>query len=484
MLSPQGIVTFLLVPLSIIVCIIKTIYNGGEFPKFKYEIYINIKLMMARKVLDLPVNDCGYFAIAPWFQINYLVPLFHPLVKRFPGYGETFDSHSTWLVKNCDVENGADNSFEIDFNEMNEIWKRNELNRREIGRFDQRENDRSEYHSEVDQRESDTNGIDSRNNQVFDYDSQSSPWTQSVPIRKSDRYIRNDSDGNDQSERLLSESSSLSSPIIIYLHGGGYFIETSLPQLQAMLSIYTSLETQYQKSVSILHLNYKLTSKGYLMPYQLLQLYQTYCKLLESGYRNIILLGDSAGGNLAITFCQYLQQVKCAVFPKKLILVSPWVKIYPNPEQYQPGRSFYDNEGKDILNYQACTREEKLLHITGSLAKVGSLLISPGNLHLDRRYWQDIPVFNLPDYDIMILFGENEVYKDDIIDFIEYSLGIKIDGSANEYSFAYPNQPRVSVSIEPQGFHDSMFIIENTLNGGKHNYGITRVANFLNNCLN
>ena len=38
------------------------------------------------------------------------------------------------------------------------------------------------------------------------------------------------------------------------------------------------------------------------MPYQLNQLISTYKNLIYQGNTNLILMGDSAGGNLAITF--------------------------------------------------------------------------------------------------------------------------------------------------------------------------------------
>lgn len=474
MISIQGIITIILLPISVLICIIRTFYNGGPYVKFKYELYINIKLMLADKMLNLPVQDCGYFAISPRFQINYLVPLLHPQVKKFPGYGQSFDCHSIWLIKNCNIENRFDNPVELDFKRMDEILLKDRLYRSRIDKkkFQPQNEDFLTKNSKIDFTNNRGPKFNNNENGVNDY-----------------RYFEPNMNSN-ESDPLVSRSEIVpkcSLPIIIYLHGGGYFIETSLPHLQAILSIYKLLEEQHQKKVSILHLSYKLTSKGFLMPYQLLQLFQTYLKLIDNGYRNIILLGDSAGGNLAVTFCQYLKQINFPIYPTKLILISPWVKIYPDPYQNYPGHSYYDNHGQDILNFQSCTKYEKIFHITGSLEKVGSLLISPGNIPQRRDYWQDIPNFNYcQGSDICIIFGGNEVLKDDIINFIDYSLGIKLNLSStnDEFIITTENNFDIRIYMEPFGIHDSMFVIENRLNDSKFDYGLIRVAKFLNDTLN
>ena len=68
-----------------------------------------------------------------------------------------------------------------------------------------------------------------------------------------------------------------------------------------------STSVERKKNLSILVLDYKLASKGYKMPYQLNQLISTYKNLIYQGNTNLILMGDSAGGNLAITFLQHLR---------------------------------------------------------------------------------------------------------------------------------------------------------------------------------
>ncbi|KAF8000879.1 hypothetical protein HF325_004668 [Metschnikowia pulcherrima] len=54
-----------------------------------------------------------------------------------------------------------------------------------------------------------------------------------------------------------------SDPVIIFSHGGGYYIQTMPSQIQSLLSIYQLLDEDVQKRTSILFLDYKLVSDGY-----------------------------------------------------------------------------------------------------------------------------------------------------------------------------------------------------------------------------
>ena len=53
----------------------------------------------------------------------------------------------------------------------------------------------------------------------------------------------------------------------------------------------------------------------------------------------LLLMGDSAGGNLAITFTQYLRLSNSSnlPYPKSSILISPWVKLIAETYQNTQG---------------------------------------------------------------------------------------------------------------------------------------------------
>lgn len=142
------------------------------------------------------------------------------------------------------------------------------------------------------------------------------------------------------------ENRSKSDPVIIYLHGGGYFINTTPDQLESVLSIYRLLEKDKRERTSVLVLDYSSACHGHCIGSQLYGLAATYAKLDLDGNNNINLLGDSAGDHLAITFLQYLKQEKepKLPWPKSTVLISPWVKLVGDKEQFTEGHSYHDNE--------------------------------------------------------------------------------------------------------------------------------------------
>ncbi|KAI5956387.1 hypothetical protein KGF54_000862 [Candida jiufengensis] len=305
-------------------------------------------------------------------------------------------------------------------------------------------------------------------------------------------------------------------PIIIYLHGGGYYIETQPSQLESLLSIYYLLDKENQSNLSILHLDYKLASNGHILTTQLYQLAETYKKLTEEdGNSNIILMGDSAGGNLAITFLQYLKQQKQKqktnnlniIWPKSLILISPWCKIHPEPHNNTKGWSYFENSKRDMIQYRFFQEVDRQKAIIGDLNHM-DLLVSPGNLPYKYSDWDDIPTLTQRGNSIFVIMGEHEVFRDDILEWCQYAVKsplIKqkldskglIDVKLHEYKSNDPNKPLVEVFIEPWGVHDSvLFFEDDIINKVKKNknlkigtldrkkyFGIVKIVEFLNKTL-
>jgi acetyl esterase/lipase len=299
-------------------------------------------------------------------------------------------------------------------------------------------------------------------------------------------------------------------PIIIYLHGGGYYFETSPQQLECLLAIYRLVDESKRSKLSILHLDYKLASFGYLMPHQLEQLYTTISHLHKEGRKNIILVGDSAGGNLAISYCQYIKSVGLTYYPKKLILISPWIKVQPTPDQFTPGNSYYDNDKLDIIEFKTFANPNTVNLIIGN-RDLNSLTVSPGNkLPHDEADWTLVPCFNDPGYDIFVMAGEDEVFRDDILHWCEYALKVPLfsqfkygdsnntfDENKHQYIRNEKDLSHVRVFIEPWGLHNGTFFLENgvlklieknenikpdDINPDKY-FGIPKVAQFLNDTL-
>ncbi|KAG5418512.1 hypothetical protein I9W82_004040 [Candida metapsilosis] len=217
-------------------------------------------------------------------------------------------------------------------------------------------------------------------------------------------------------------------PIIIYCHGGGYFMNTAPDQIESMLSIYHLLEDRVRKRTSILVLDYSLACHGHYIGTQLYELAATYKKLTTEGNDNLILFGDSAGGHLVITFLQYLKQeqdVKLP-WPRSTILISP-----SNP---------------------------------------ANILISPGNLPYRKSDWKDIPTFNNKNFSTFVLLGEHETMRDEILEWAKYALNSPLkkqpdskgvlDLKLHEYRSGGVDEAYVEVIVEPWGIHDAVLFFE------------------------
>ncbi|CAN3353538.1 hypothetical protein DICA3_A07272 [Diutina catenulata] len=297
------------------------------------------------------------------------------------------------------------------------------------------------------------------------------------------------------------------SPLIIYLHGGGYFLQTAPSQLQSLIATYKLIDPS--KKVSVLHLDYDLASEGYTTPHQLNQMHDLYSRLCSEGYDNITLMGDSAGGNLVIGYLQYLRETHSKLpQPRNLVLISPWCKMEIPQSQYTPGNSFYDNDGRDMITFRRFANPLLLKHITGD-AKIRSLTLSFGNVPYNKSDWQGIEAFEKGN--VFLICGEDEVFRDDVLEWGKHALGVplydkrsqfgttggKLDRSLHEYHGKLAQGGRVEAYVEPWGVHDACLIFEDKLlldikrNPGlklrdvdaEKYFGLSRLANFLNEVL-
>ncbi|OJA14375.1 hypothetical protein AZE42_12088 [Rhizopogon vesiculosus] len=123
-------------------------------------------------------------------------------------------------------------------------------------------------------------------------------------------------------------------------HGGGYTQLSAHPKAPSA-DIVRSLLKLDQSAPRAFALEYRLSStyplpKRYPFPTALLDAVSGYYYLVEEiGYKpsDIILTGDSAGGNLALALCRYLVEhkglpgIKIPAPPGGLLLLSPWVDL-------------------------------------------------------------------------------------------------------------------------------------------------------------
>lgn len=109
--------------------------------------------------------------------------------------------------------------------------------------------------------------------------------------------------------------------VILYCHGGGYSTGSSLyaRTLTGKLAMSTSMD--------VLSFDYRLAPENpYPAATQDAMRVWNYLMLLGYGARDIILAGDSAGGNLALSLTLKLKE-EGRLLPRGLVLMSPWTDL-------------------------------------------------------------------------------------------------------------------------------------------------------------
>lgn len=126
--------------------------------------------------------------------------------------------------------------------------------------------------------------------------------------------------------------------LIFHLHGGSY--------VYGLLDAYRDVAVAYSKMSrggEVISIDYRV-APTHTYPAALKDAVDAYCYLLESGYdaNKIFVIGDSAGGNLALALTLYLRDNKIAL-PKGVILISPWVDM----KGKMPSRK--ENKDRDLI---------------------------------------------------------------------------------------------------------------------------------------
>lgn len=193
--------------------------------------------------------------------------------------------------------------------------------------------------------------------------------------------------------------------VLLHCHGGGYSTGSSLyaRTLTSKLAESTSMD--------VLCFDYRLAPENpYPAALEDAMKAWNYLMLLGYGARDVILTGDSAGGNLALTLTLKLKQEK-RLLPRGIILMSPWTDLT------SAGKSFQTKAEQDpVLNSAYIDRMVKAY--AGEL-DLTDPFISP--------LFGDMGGFP-PTY---IQVGENEILLSDSLRlhraFVEKNVPVKID---------------------------------------------------------
>lgn len=234
---------------------------------------------------------------------------------------------------------------------------------------------------------------------------------QKIPTYK--KYIINEHSLSKSKLYFIKDKNvSFPSKIIYQLHGGSY--------LTPHTNIYFKNALRYlkvNKDLQVVSLDYRIAPKN-VFPCALEDAYEGWKYLLSKGYSNedIIITGDSAGGNLTLALCLYLRDHNLPM-PKGIILMSPWADMTDS------GTSRVYN----LLN-------DPMFGYSKYLKKI----MAPNKIYMEKENYYNkyvSPVFGeYHDFPSMLIqVGSNEVLESDSIMIYEKALKKQVDVKLSRY---------------------------------------------------
>ena len=193
--------------------------------------------------------------------------------------------------------------------------------------------------------------------------------------------------------------------VILYCHGGGYSTGSSVyaRTLTTKLAASTSMD--------VLCFDYRLAPEN-PYPAALEDAVKVWDYLMLFGYgaRDIILAGDSAGGNLALALTLKLKEEK-RLLPRGLVLLSPWTDLTSSGKSHESRK-----EADPVLDEEYLNR---MIHNYAPKEELAEPLISP--------LFGDFSGFP-PTY---IQVGDNEILLNDSVSLhkkmIKENVSVKMD---------------------------------------------------------
>ncbi|ODV79687.1 Arylacetamide deacetylase [Suhomyces tanzawaensis NRRL Y-17324] len=216
--------------------------------------------------------------------------------------------------------------------------------------------------------------------------------------------------------------------VLIYAHGGGYLLNMFETQMVAFLALYHALPEERRNRTSILFLDYSTTANNFTYPTQLREAIYSYNGLVEQGYKNIHLIGDSAGVHLICSIARYIAYPEEAkeqfkhfpkfdfsfhgelVQPKSLILMSPWVQptTAPNLPPVLGANPYGDLGATDTSmgDYYVGDNDRKLI----------DKWITFNSLSYDE-HWAQVEAIDKGN--TLVIYGEREILREGIEKFYD-----------------------------------------------------------------
>ncbi|KAF0741009.1 hypothetical protein Ae201684P_001855 [Aphanomyces euteiches] len=203
--------------------------------------------------------------------------------------------------------------------------------------------------------------------------------------------------------------------IVLFIHGGGFVCGTAdSTSLGFFYPLLQALKKAGVASVRIFSVEYDLAPE---FPYPTApdQSYRVYKWLLAKGIpsRKIIVMGDSAGGNCAMSLMQ--RAVKEGVpTPACSVLISPWLELNMTKPSYS---------AKTDTFIRATVSSWRDIYLNGNLDLVNNA--SP--------FYQSLQ--GLPP--LMVVYGQKELMVDDLVEFVANAKSNGVDTTALSHPYLY-----------------------------------------------
>ncbi|KAI9787019.1 MAG: hypothetical protein M1816_007772 [Peltula sp. TS41687] len=222
--------------------------------------------------------------------------------------------------------------------------------------------------------------------------------------------------------------------VILFLHGGGYVMTADKNHWRFVWNLKKSLD-QSGHDVAVLFLEYDIAPAA-PYPRQLQQaaaLLDHTVNVLGRRPSDIMIAGDSAGGNLVLAVLSHLShphreiaKVELAENLRGAVVISPWVDFDSRAD------SMTFNERKDMLTAKTLDRWAAAFMLGASTDPYNRPLTAPS------EWWRGLKV-----NDVLIVAGADEIMVDDIRAF------------AKKFESVHPSTTTVIAPEEP---HDSPLI--------------------------
>lgn len=203
-------------------------------------------------------------------------------------------------------------------------------------------------------------------------------------------------------------------PILIYYHGGGYALKLTPTTLS-----FLSNTGEYFPGMPIIISDYAPTASSRdsnKYPRQLLDILAVYDYVTETlGCRNVVLMGDSAGGNAILILLLYLIKHNRTVLPRKAVPISPWLNttyIGKDERVYMEKNEKWDG---------ICIQGSQMfgdLYIPKSLLNENYNHIDDEYINIEHNFKPETWKLITDKCDLLVTYGEDEILSYQIKNFI------------------------------------------------------------------